>query len=480
MEARRTIALGAVVWLTTCLAGPETRAGLFEDAVAGKTDEEKKTDEPSGFYRGQPVEFNGYVRGDLWLGKVPDQDVTEIKNGYGEVSGQLRLRMGSWGDAAAEVRARQGYDGERVGEEFSLREAYANLYLGPFDLRFGHQIIAWGRADGFNPTDNLTPRDMRVRSPLEDDRRAANLALRATLNLLPVRWELAYVPFYAPSHFPAFELPGPIRLGMPDYPDTDFEHGILASRLDVVLPSIGFSVSYLYGHATFPGLGLESLDFFTDEGPQVTVQFRAFRQQVIGADFSTTIADLFGLRGEAALRLPHQEGFAEHVPLPDIQYVLGVDREFGDLYLIVQYIGRTVLRWEAIQPTGLLDIAAGEPLPPELLERILEDPEAAPRMARSEIERKTRMVHGQTEQVSHAAFLRLQYKLLQEALSLEVMGMFNFSTREWLLRPLVTYSVTDGLQVAAGAEVYGGPDQTLYGTVDEIMSAAFTEVKAFF
>ena len=38
-----------------------------------------------------------------------------------------------------------------------LREAFAEVSTGLGDFRFGKQIIAWGAADGNNPTDNVNP-----------------------------------------------------------------------------------------------------------------------------------------------------------------------------------------------------------------------------------------------------------------------------------------------------------------------------------
>src|SRR3569623_3115580 len=40
-----------------------------------------------------------------------------------------------------------------------IREAYADLVLGPFEDRAGKRIIDRGRADAVNPTDNLPPPD---------------------------------------------------------------------------------------------------------------------------------------------------------------------------------------------------------------------------------------------------------------------------------------------------------------------------------
>jgi len=359
---------------------------------------------------------------------------------------------------------------------YDVREAYVDLYLGPVDVRFGHQILVWGRADAFNPTDNLTPRDMRVRSPDEDDRRLANLALRTTFNFEPVRWEWIYVPFYAPSFFPIFAMSGPIGFDEADYPEPLFENATAATRLNVELPAVDFSVSYLYGYATFPGVGLAN---FSVAGipPEVSVQFRAYQHHVVGFDFATAVGEWFGLRGEAALRWPRDDGTGEHVPLREIQYVTGIDREFGDLSVILQYVGKTVLDWEPLPATGLMDLAAGKQPSPEQLAAILADPEGA---AFSEVARKTRMVSGQTEEISHSVSLRLAWKLMQETLLPEILGLYYVSTGEWLIRPKLTYLLADGLHIVAGAEIYGGPDDTLFGTIDATMSAAFLEFKAHF
>jgi len=155
---------------------------LFEEA-------EKGEDQDKAF------ELNGYLRSALYLGKVPDRDLADMKSGYGEFSLKLKASKARFGSAFAEVRFRKGYEFNDYLSEINLREAYVSAYLGPFDFRIGHQIVAWGRADGINPTDNITPKNMLARSPDEDDRREANFLLRTFFNAHPVRIELIWVPF---------------------------------------------------------------------------------------------------------------------------------------------------------------------------------------------------------------------------------------------------------------------------------------------
>jgi len=157
-------------------SAPLHAQSLFEDAVSGDI-------EDIGSAQAEPYEFNGSMRGIFCGGKIPDKDEAEIKSGYGEAALKLRVRKQDFGDGFAEIRFRRGNEFNKYVSEVNLREAYVNTYVGRFDFRFGHQIVAWGRADGFNPTNNITPQNMLVRSPDEDDRREGNFLIRSFCNL---------------------------------------------------------------------------------------------------------------------------------------------------------------------------------------------------------------------------------------------------------------------------------------------------------
>jgi hypothetical protein len=75
----------------------------------------------------------------------------------------------------------QGRDGHKPDAE--LLEGYAIVHFPAADLRFGKQIVAWGRADGLNPTDNLTPRNFLVLLPNDEDQRFGIWAARLNLSL---------------------------------------------------------------------------------------------------------------------------------------------------------------------------------------------------------------------------------------------------------------------------------------------------------
>jgi hypothetical protein len=65
-------------------------------------------------------------------------------------------------------------DGQVAG---TLLEGFLTFRFARAELRLGKQIVAWGRADGINPTDNLTPRDYSVMCSRRGGYRALNSPL---------------------------------------------------------------------------------------------------------------------------------------------------------------------------------------------------------------------------------------------------------------------------------------------------------------
>jgi hypothetical protein len=436
-------------------------------------------------------EFGGYVRGDMYVGKVPDANNGQIKAGYGEFALNARLRKEQFGDAFAELRLRDGLQGEAHGTILDLREAYVNTYLGPLDLRLGKQIIVWGRADAFNPTNNLTPNDLRVRSPVEDDRRVGNIGARAFLNFAPFRLEGVWMPLYVASELPAYKLPQDVYFGSTNYPTPNLDKGLGAGRLHLELPAVDMSVSFVHGYAPLPGLALQrytSLHY--DVGgvdTQILISKTAYEQNVAGFDFSTTLGDFLGVRGEIAYRRPVEykdPSVAYYTAHPDLQYVLGIDHTFGSVSVIAQYLGRYIFDWHKENgPTNPMSSSAitnlvqadGSIIPvPAATKRTIED------AIHSTLAQKNQIIFGQTEQVQHLASLRLEWLTLNETLSFSALGLVNFSTREWLAYPKITYKISDRMSTAIGGEIYWGPDGTLFGLIKETLSAGYAELRYAF
>ena len=241
-------------------APADTGGGLFEQSQAASAGAGAAKSEAAAETK-VPFTLNGYVRGDTFIGKVPNASAAEMKANYGELALQLRTVKSAFGDGFADARIRYGLQGADLGTFVDLREAYVNGYLGPVDIRLGKQIIVWGRADALNPTNNLTPIDFRIRSPLEDDIRIGNVGARAFLRLSPVRIEGVWMPVYLATELPNVGLPQFVSFGPPKYPSLDLRNGLVAGRVHLELAAFDMSVSYLRGFAPLPGLTVSSVTF---------------------------------------------------------------------------------------------------------------------------------------------------------------------------------------------------------------------------
>ncbi len=402
-------------------------------------------------------ELNGFTRGVFFLGRVVGKDEVESKAGYGELGLKCKARIGRYGDGYAEFRLRRGFEFGHSIKEVNLREAYVNSYLGNFSLRLGHQIVVWGRADGFNPTNNITPQNMIARSTDEDDRKDGNILLRSFYDLGVVNFEFIWVPKYAPSVLPIdlFPLPANVEMGSIVLPEAKIENSSLALKTGAVLGPFDGSVSWFRGYMPMPGIALSSAYLNETKSIIVVISQKPYMMNVFGADFSTTVGS-FGLRGEFAYRNPTDDPTLRdniYIPNPDFQYVLGADRSIGDFSVIVQYIGRYVQDFEKLEPTG---------------------------SSMDELELINRMIASQQDEISHSVFIRPALSLFHETCRMELLGYYNITTEEWLLRPCVSYDLADALTLKVGGERYCGPEGTLFGNIKDALSSAFVELKVSF
>lgn len=449
--------------------GPSESAGLFEQSQSpGGTAAAAATD---------PFKLSGYVRGDMYVGKVPGFSQGDIKAGYGEAALVARTKKETYGDGFAELRLRYGMQGEAQQQAVvDVREAYVNTYLGPVDLRLGKQIIVWGRADLLNPTNNLTPFDLSARSPIEDDRRVGNVGARAFIRIAPLRFEGVWMPMYVATQLPPVDLPQFVYYTAPIYPKPELDKGLLAGRAHLELPGIDMSASYVHGYAPLPGLTLIENGVTIDPtNPSVMIARTAYKQQVVGFDFSTAISDLLAIRGEVAYRRPYDYQNLINAPKPDLQYALGGDHTFGSVSVIAQYLGRYAFHWEKENgPLMALDTSVLLDTPSALLTKSATD------SVNAQLAKINQILFSQTAKVQHLATVRVEWLTAHDTLSISALGLVNFTTKEWLAAPKIGYHLSDALTAYVGAEILTGPHDTLFGLVDQKMSAGYAELRSTF
>ena len=424
--------------------------GLFENAGNDSIGENNK----------QNIDINGYIRGVSYIGESSKESSAELKNLYGEAALKFKTKKNKFGDAFSEIRFKSGYNFGKEINIIDIREAYVNIYAGKFDFRLGKQIVVWGRADGFNPTNNITPQDFTVFSPEADDSRLGNFLIRSKFHInTKLELEAIWIPHYKASVLPLGIMPLPEGLLFEEsiYPNSNLANSGFAGKFNFVFPKIDGSVSYFNGYNPMPGLEFGMPVLQADSTFVSSISTIAYKQQVIGADFSTTIGS-YGLRGELAYRIPENDYEEKaYVPNPDIQYVLGFDKSIGDFSLIAQYIGRYVINFIN-----------------------LEMPSDSAMMMNYESNNYNRLFAGQTNEVIHSVSIRPALNLFYDILTIETFGMYNMTTEELLLVPRITYSISDNLKLSIGGNYYYGKENSLYDLMSNTMSSGFFELKASF
>jgi len=345
------------------------------------------------------------------------------------LDGKVEARL-----SVLDVQDRQGHEPRSV-----LLEGYVTMHFGRADLRIGKQIVAWGRTDGINPTDNLTPRNYSVLLPLEEDQRFGTWAARLNAYLSEALTLTVFIsPFFEPDEVPLPETELSVETRRPDHALQNTEIGI---KLDKSSDEFDCSVSYYHGYDLLPTVNSAGSVF----------NLGYDRMDVLGTDFARNFGR-FGFRSELAYSLPsNHESVDPNASRPRLFWVAGIDRTFlENLNLNLQFL----LHW----------------MPDRRDPARSQDP-----MARG-AGTLNGLIRGQEGEVSPGITFRVSDLWLNDTLRAELFGVINATRGDHYLRPLVSYDVNDQIRVSLGANLYAGPVQTQYGILKSD-SGAFAEVR---
>jgi len=393
-------------------------------------------------------------------GFVEYDNITYLKNNNrqkinGRNQGILQLELQHQVNSKAEIFGSVEIRNDQADpsrDRVYLDEAYINLYVGDFDLRVGKQIFAWGRADGFNPTDNLTAWDFsdildtddekigvvsaRVNYYFGDWSLEAVLVPSFTASVLPVastsRWWPEMPPAVPNPLYPQIGLPtlkATYAISRPILPDEGARSTQYALKLSGMARGWDFSVSWFDGFDDLPSIHTSTVVDSAFTSAQVTLTPRYHRRRAIGVDFATAFGKL-GVRGEAAYYLTEDwEGTDPNIDDPYFQYVLGLDYTFRDilpgkdLFILMQWV-------QEIQTPD-----------------------------RNTIYRETDLNHLFRKSVIAKADLSLG-----EFAKLTFEGVGNLATDDWWIRPGLEWSVTDGVKLLTRVDLLGGPKDSFFGS----------------
>lgn len=342
----------------------------------------------------------------------------------------------SIGDALrfnAEGRANVAMGEGETRSQGQAIEAYVDTKFRWGDVRFGKQIVAWGRADGINPTDNLTPRDYTVLLAETDEQRLGTNAVygnvffadRATLSLFATT-------SFLPSVVPLPTIPGAIVVE--NAPGSTIKNQEIGAKIDNAGGNVDWSVSYFNGYNLIPTLRL------VNTGPSEIVIAKNYnRIQVVGGDLAFNI-DTFGVRGEFAYVNTDDRSGADYATInPMLSIVFGVDSAVAtDGYANVQMIYRRVFHYSPDANVGNAVESALAAINATLNQQLAQD--------------------------TYGASLKVTWKWLNDSLQAEATVVHYMPFPSTYLHPLIRYAVTDNISLKLGLDRYWGKETSFFGS----------------
>ena len=328
------------------------------------------------------------------------------------------------------------------------REAYLSVTVDPVNIRAGYQIFSWGVADIYNPTDILNPRDF---SDIFDFEKDGIPALNVTYTRGNFVIEGIWMPFPDESELPnrdsRFALPFLTSINNPLFPvigvppanydvtennldpPMSIKSSQFAARIKATINRFDLALSYFNGYEKTPHTEIIA----GTPDPQTgiipaTVNNIYLRKQVIGFNIATGFKGL-NLKSESALVIPyhssHDVGSADSLYFV---YVLGADYTFYDIFSKDDF---TIT-----------------------LEFVHQINSAQPRR------------EDFADPFQKSLLARLQYRL-SDHFKIEFTSVYNFDNTSYYLQPEVAWEPIDDLVLTLGANILGGPSDTLFGLFDK-------------
>ena len=387
--------------------------------------------------------ITGSLRGGFWSSNRRLDDETNI----GVASAWLKLdkKLDSGIGLFAEgYLVNEDVFGDRI-DEHRLREGYLEGRNGNFDYRVGKQIIAWGRADRFNPTDNLTPRDATLLAGDIDEDRFGSLAAKGSWNFdAHTSVTGVWIPQFRPNVVPLPARPGVVY--QENNPDSARQWAL---KFDQSGKAVDWSVSWFDGF---------DLNADISPGPMTTagqvVNLDHHRIRVLGADAATTRGSYRYAMEVAYVRTEDPDGINPGIKNPFVYGVLGVERDYPDNFtVIVQAFAREVMHYS--------------------------DPEAITNPVARAFAVQQAVINSQYDRTQQGMSVRFDKKWFNETLEAELAAIALFNRDGYFVRPRIIYMWTDSIKIIAGYEYFQGSDKTTYGLLEKNRTL-YSELRWYF
>jgi hypothetical protein len=367
-----------------------------------------------------------------------------------------------------DLRFRSGVDFDERYSLIQIKEVFAGYESNKLDLYLGNQIISWGRTDGFNPTNNITPNDYFFLSADNYDQKLANFMLRTKIHInSKIDIELIGIPIYAPSiyRFGLFDFGYYVDFSPIILPENTFNNSTIATRLNFEYSQIGFSLSYFRGWDPFYGFNIQSIDL---DNLQITNSPTPYFKSSFGGDMSLLLGSWI-IRTEFAYNKTNNYIENMQTPNPNINYVFGLEHKFFGIQTILQFIGFHTLHFKNLQVPIIYD-------PSNAIEQI----QYAEDMILYESEIFNRKIFHQQKRNNYALSLMLNKGFAYNTLNIELNGYYNLTSEEIMINTKLVWKINDALEASLGGNYFTGPEKSVFHYSGPILSGIFIQLKASF
>jgi hypothetical protein len=317
---------------------------------------------------------------------------------------------------------------------FKLREAYLQYASDSFDLRAGRQIIIWGKADGIEITDVISPKDYTEFLAQDYD------DIRIPVDAFKIRYlrdqmtaELVWVPVFQPAILPrddnpwAFgeDIPADLKISYKDplIPENKLKNSEIGGRLLFYFPGFDLSFSSLYTWNKSPVMDQKRQDINGQEN--LIIQSQHHRMTFLGFGFSAPYKSLV-FRGETAFfdgrRFEPEDPSDGLYEKNSLNWLLGVDYYPGSEWTI----------------TG------------QLADYVILDYDE----------------HIADDQNEILVTFSVSKSLLRNKLSLSSSGYIGLNRGEFFSRSSADYELADGLHIETGFDLFVG-DEGAFGQYED-------------
>jgi hypothetical protein len=329
------------------------------------------------------------------------------------------------------------YDGLKKSDSWYFQEAYIDYYSRMLDIRFGKQVIAWGKADEINPTDILNPQNLANIAEEKNIRKIGLLSLKMDWKFYDFVLEGIWKPEFQSMQLPPlnsqwafFNIPGLTELPSPSYPANKLENTEWALKLSRTISMYDFSVSYFDG---WDNIFTPNIVFNPVTQQMQLDQLVFHHTKMIGADFAGSIHSV-GVWGECGyFRTEDTEGSDPFIKNPYVQFVVGADYTFGySIKANVQYFQ-------------------------EYITKVNDDVE-------EESEEAIISKLGIGIPLQQAASLRIEKRFgAGEVHRVELFGFYDIKHQGMMLQPKLVLSPEDAFSLEIGMMIFDGDKESIFG-----------------